>query len=194
MKRVAEKVKDIVEVRPFTNLHDFGADPALTLSGYHFTDITADLMGKWIERISRVKPGQGAALALAGFRGVGKSHFLAVVGAIIARPELRSKISDMYVSTSADRLPRRHGSVVFVKRGLGASLVDELKRAVAEMLGVNPGTLSDSLYDLLLRASEHSGDSPFVALIDTALGLGRPACAHPAGERAPRPPGPRPGG
>jgi len=170
MKRVLEKVKDIVEVRPFTHLHDFGADPALTLGGYHFTDITADLMGKWIDRISRVKPGNGVALALAGFRGVGKSHFLAVVAAIVARPELRSKISDMYVSTSADRLARRHGSVVFVKRGVGTSLVDELKRAVAELLNVNPGTLSDSLYDLLLRASEHAGDAPLVVLIDTALG------------------------
>ncbi|MEQ1643327.1 MAG: hypothetical protein ABL959_07805 [Pyrinomonadaceae bacterium] len=170
MKRVLEKVKDIVEVRPFTHLHDFGADPALTLGGYHFTDITADLMGKWIDRISRVKPGHGAALALAGFRGVGKSHFLAVVGAIVARPELRSNISDTYVSTCTDRLARRHGSVVSVKRGVGTSLVDELKRAVAELLNVNPGTLSDSLYDLLLRASEHAGDAPLVVLIDTALG------------------------
>ena len=170
MKRVLEKVKDIVEVRPFTHLHDFGADPALTLGGYHFTDITADLMGKWIDRISRVKPGHGAALALAGFRGVGKSHFLAVVGAIVARPELRSNISDTYVSSCTDRLPRRHGSVVFVRRGVGTSLVDELKRAVAELLNVNPGTLSDSLYDLLLRASEHAGDAPLVVLIDTALG------------------------
>ncbi len=173
MKRVVEKVKDIVEVRPFEHLHDFGADPALTLGGYHFTDITADLMGKWIDRISRVKPGQGAALALAGFRGVGKSHFLAVVGAIVAKPELRSKITDMYVSTSADRLSRRHGSVIFVKRGLGTSLVDELKSAVAELLNENPATLSDSLYDLLLRASEHAGESPLVVLIDTALGRER---------------------
>ncbi len=170
MKRVLEKVKDIVEVRPFTHLHDFAADPALTLRGYHFTDITADLMGKWIDRISRVKPGHGAALALAGFRGVGKSHFLAVVGALVARPELRTNISDAYVSTCTERLSRRHGSVVFVKRGVGTSLVDELKRAVAELLNVNPGTLSDSLYDLLLRASEHAGDTPLVVLIDTALG------------------------
>ena len=173
MKRVVEKVKDIVEVRPFAHLHDFGADPALTLGAYHFTDITADLMGKWIERISRVKPGQGSASALAGFRGVGKSHFLAAVGAIVSKPELRAKITDMYVSTCADRLSRRHGSVVFVKRGVGTSLVDELKRAVAELLNVNPTTLSDSLYDLLLRASEHVGDSPLVVLVDTALGRER---------------------
>lgn len=170
MKRVAEKVKDIVQVRPFTHLHDFGADAALTLEGYHFTDITADLMGKWIERISQVKPGRGAALALAGLRGVGKSHFLAVVAALVAKPELRVAIHDSYVAASAERLPRRHGSVAFVRRGTGTSLVDELKRAMAEVIGVNPGTLGDSLYDLLLKGSEHSGDSPLVVLIDTALG------------------------
>lgn len=170
MKRVVEKVKDIVEVRPFVHLHDFGADPSLTLGGYHFTDITADLMAKWIDRVSRVRPGQGAALALAGFRGVGKSHFLAVIASIVSRPELRVRISDSYVAAAAERLSRKHGSVAFIRRGSGTSLVDELKRAVAELLSVNPGTLSDSLYDLLLRASEHAGDSPLVVLIDTAPG------------------------
>ena len=170
MKRVVEKVKDIVEVRPFTHLHDFNADPLLTLGGYHFTDITADLMAKWIDRIARVRPGHGAALALAGFRGVGKSHFLAVVGSIVSRPELRGRISDSYVAASAEHLPRKHGSVAFIRRGLGTSLVDELKRAVSELLHVNPNTLSDSLYDLLLRASDHAGDSPLVVLIDTAPG------------------------
>ena len=170
MKRVAEKVRDIVEVRPFMHLHDFSADPGLTLGGYHFTDITADLMGKWIQRISEVKPGHGAALALAGFRGVGKSHFLAVIGSIVARPELRSKITDSYVSTCADRLSRRHGSVVMVRRGSGTSLVDEFRRAVGEMLGVKPGTLPDSPYDLLLNASEYTGEARLIVLIDTALG------------------------
>ena len=122
MKRVVEKVRDIVEVCPFTHLHDFAADPSLTLGGYHFTDITADLMAKWIDRIMSVKRGQGAALSLAGFRGVGKSHFLAVIAAIVSRPELRSRITDQHVASSADRLSRRHGAVVSVRRGSGMSL------------------------------------------------------------------------
>ena len=49
MKRLEEKVKDIVEVRSSAILNDFLADPEQTLSGYHFTDITADLMSKWID-------------------------------------------------------------------------------------------------------------------------------------------------
>ncbi len=170
MKRVAEKVKDIVEICPFTHLHDFAADPGLTLASYHFTDITADLMSKWIDRASGVRTGQGAALALAGFRGVGKSHFISVLAAIVSRPELRSRISDGYVASSAERLSRRHGPVAFVRRGSGTSLLDELKRAVGLILEVNPSTLSDSLYDLLLRASEQAGELPLVLLIDTALG------------------------
>ena len=170
MKRVVEKVKDIVEICPFTHLHDFAADPGLTLAGYHFTDITADLMSKWIGRIASVRAGQGAAFALAGFRGVGKSHFLSVLGAIVARPELRSRVSDPHVSSTAERLSRRHGPVAVVKRGTGSSLLDELKRAIGVILDTNSATLNDSLYDLLLRASEQAGDVPLVVLIDTALG------------------------
>ena len=170
MKRVVEKVKDIVEICPFTHLHDFAADPGLTLGGYHFTDITVDLMAKWIDRVASVRTGQGAALALAGFRGVGKSHFMAVVAAIVSRPELRSRIADLHVASTAERLSRRHGMVAFVRRGSGTSLHDELKRSIGLVLDVNPGTLSDSLYDLLLRAAEHAGDLPLVLLIDTALG------------------------
>ena len=169
MKRVTEKVRDIVEVCPFTHLHDFAADPGLTLAGYHFTDITADLMAKWLDRVTSVKAGNGAALALAGFRGVGKSHFLSVVGAIVSRPDLRAGLTDSHVAAAAERLSRRHGPVASVRRGTGTSLMDEVERAIAELIGVNPGTLNDSLQDLLLRASKHAADMPLVILIDTAL-------------------------
>ena len=79
MKRVEEKVKDIVEVRSFAKVSDFAADPAQTLASYHFTDITAALMAKWLDQISNVQVQNGAACALAGYQGVGKSHFLATL-------------------------------------------------------------------------------------------------------------------
>ena len=170
MKRVVEKVKDIVEICPFTHLHDFSADPALTLAGYHFTDITADLMSKWVDRVAAVRAGQGGAFALAGFRGVGKSHFISVLAAIVSRPELRSRIRDQHVASSAERLSRRHGQVGFVRRGSGATLLEEVKTAVGDILETNPAELSDSLYGLLLKASEKAGDVPFVLLFDTAIG------------------------
>src|SRR5690348_10542563 len=128
MKRLEEKVKDIVEVRAFSPLQDFGEDPAQTLAGYHFTDITSDLMAKWLERISSANRGVGMAAALAGFRGVGKSHFLAAVGAILAKPELRPQIVDEHVRSVAETLPRRPYMVAHIRRGTGSTLLDELRQ------------------------------------------------------------------
>lgn len=170
MNRISEKVKDIVEVRPWTHLSDFAADPGLTLAGYHFTDITAELMAKWIDRVADVGAGRGGAFALAGFRGVGKSHFLAALGSIIAQPELRSRIADAHVAASAERLSRKHGTVVRVRRGSDSTLLEELRRAIADVVGVNAATLSESLNDLLLKGVEKAGELPMVVLIDTALG------------------------
>ncbi|MEO7539404.1 MAG: hypothetical protein ABIV21_05215 [Pyrinomonadaceae bacterium] len=170
MKRVVEKVKDIVDVRPFTHLNDFAADPILTLSGYHFTDITSDLMAKWIDRLADVRNGRGEALALAGFRGVGKSHFLAVIGALVSRPELRSGVTDPHVRSAVGRLSRRHNPVAFVRRGTCDTLLDELKQALAKVINCPPGTLPDSPEELLSKAAAHAGELPLVLLIDTELG------------------------
>jgi len=86
MKRIQEKVKDIVEVRSYEILHDFITNPTLTLANYYFTDITADLMRKWLDEISGIQNQNGTACALAGYRGVGKSHFMATLGAIVSQP------------------------------------------------------------------------------------------------------------
>jgi len=172
MKRLEEKVRDIVEVRPFPHLTDFAADPVSTLAGYHFTDITSDLMGKWLDRFASVRPQGGAAVALAGFRGVGKSHFLATLGAIIAQPELRQKISDLHVAASSERLGRRHAPVVFVRRGAGATLFQEFKSALIELYGdaIDPSFVSAR--ELLSKAAACAGDTPLVLIIDTALDRG----------------------
>ncbi len=172
MKR-REKVKDVVEIRPFTHLYDFGADAGLTLASYHFTDITSDLMGKWVERISDIRPGRGDALALAGFRGVGKSHFIAVLSAIADHAELRSRIQDPHVSARTELLTKRHISVVSVQRGSGESLLAELKSSVSKALKFEESGLSDSLHDVLFNALQHSGDAPLLIFIDTALGRSR---------------------
>lgn len=170
MNRITEKVKDIVEVRPFNHLDDFAADPQQTLVGYHFTDITSDLMANWVGRITDVRPGRGGAYALAGFRGVGKSHFLSAVGAIVSNPDLRSKVGNEHVAAQAAHLSRRHFPVVWVHRGSAATLLEELRNAVALVLGTDAGKLSDSIGDLLLKGSEKAGDAPLVVFIDTAHG------------------------
>ncbi len=170
MKRFEQKVRDIVEVRSFTTLHDYSSAAELTVEGYHFTDTTADLMSVWLDVIAGIKGGHGAALAMAGFRGVGKSHFLATFGALLSRPELRVKVSDNHVRACAENLSRRPYTVINVKRGSNVSLLAELKIAVAEIVAVAEHSLSDSLNDLFLLASEKGGDLPLIILIDTAAG------------------------
>ncbi len=169
MKRIQEKVKDVVEVRPYKNLQDFTAEPLQTLAAYHFTDATSELMAKWLDRIADVQIENGAATALAGYRGVGKSHFLATLGAIVANPELRSRISDPHVAMSAQQLKRRHYPVAYVRRGTHQTLTEELKTALAKTLEVGVSELPDSLPELLTTAAGSANDLPLLIIIDTAL-------------------------
>lgn len=169
MKRIQEKVKDLVEVRAYQNLHDFISDPSQTLAGYHFTDITADMMAKWLDSVSEVDEQNGGAKALAGYRGVGKSHFLATLGAIVANPELRSRVTQSLVAAGAQRLRRRRHPVAYIRRGTFPTLLEELKHGVARALEISKENLSDSVAEILRFAAAQAGDLPFVIMIDTAF-------------------------
>lgn len=169
MKRINEKVKDLVDVRSYKSLLDFFSDPTATLAAYHFTDATSDMMSKWLDRIAEVEPDSGRAMALAGYRGVGKSHFLATLAAIVSMPEVRSRISDQHVSISTQRLKRKRYPVAFVRRGTHASLLEELKSALADAFGAEARQLSDNIPELLEWASARAGDLPFVLIADTAI-------------------------
>ncbi len=172
MTRIEAKVKDIVEVRAHKSLRDFSADPAETVAGYYFTDGTSDLMAKWLDKVASVQPGEGAAFALAGYRGVGKSHFLATLGALVSHPELRSRVLDPHVAAGAHRLTRRHYPVTFVRRGLHESLFDEFSEAIGQSLGIDCSQFGDSVSDILRAASEKAGELPLILLIDTAYERG----------------------
>src|SRR5688572_15385179 len=172
MKRIQEKVKDIVEVRAHKSLRDFTADPAETLSAYFFTDGTADLMAKWLDRVVASSPAGGSALALAGYRGVGKSHFLAAFAAILSHPELRSRVADPHVSSAAHRLARKPYPVIYVRRGLRNSLIEELREAVEEKAQLAASSLPESLPQILGAAVQMEGELPPVVLIDTAFDRG----------------------
>ncbi len=169
MKRIQEKVKDIVEVRPFTNLVDYFSDAAQTLSAYHFTDATADMMGKWLDKVTDVQMQNGAAIALAGYRGVGKSHFLATFGSILANPELRSRVNDQHVSSSAQALKRRRYPVANVRRGTFPTIIEEFKLGLSKILETDPTILPDSVPQLMKMASDKAGDLPFILIVDTAF-------------------------
>ncbi|MCV4677066.1 hypothetical protein OFC08_29705, partial [Escherichia coli] len=81
--------------------------------------------------------GSGVAVALAGYRGVGKSHFMAVFAALTGTPELRTKVSDSHVAAAAQGLLRRRYPIVQVRRGTEPTLLDELRTAFANALGVS---------------------------------------------------------
>lgn len=169
MKRINEKVKDIVEVRKFESLQDFSEDAAATLAAYRFTDATSELMSKWLDRVASLQGGDGVALALAGYRGVGKSHFLATLAAIAGHPDLRTKISDTHAAASAQALLRRRYPCVFLRRGTRSSLIDELKAAVAESLAIEESSLPERVFDILNVVASKAGDVPFLLLVDTAM-------------------------
>src|SRR5258708_4626430 len=168
MKNIEDKVKDIVDVRSFLRLIDFQVDPARTLGRYHFTDFTSDLMAKWLDRIANLQGQHGPAFALAGYRGVGKSHFLGALSAIVSQPELRSRVTDSHVLASAQRLRRRHYPIAHVRRGTRDTLFDELKEAMGLALEIDPNTLGNDLLPILQLASERAADVPFILIIDTA--------------------------
>jgi len=169
MKRINEKVKDIVDVRKFQSLRDFSEDAAATLSAYRFTDATSDLMSKWLDQVVSLQGGQGSSLALAGYRGVGKSHFLATLAAIVGYPELRTKINEPHVASAAQGLLRRRYPCLIVRRGTRPSLLEELKSAVGKVFDLGEQSLPERLFDIVALARARAGDVPFLLLVDTAM-------------------------
>lgn len=172
MKNLQDKVKDVVEVRDYQYVSDFNSDAVQTLSNYIFTDFTSELMSKWLDCLAGVSVGRGSAWALAGYRGVGKTHFLSVVSVLASQPELRSRITDPHVAASAQRLMRRHYTVVRVHRGTGESLKEELKSGLANIEAINASALEGPIDQMLTAAAEKAGDLPLVLMIDTSLERG----------------------
>ena len=169
MDRSDEKVKDIVDVRNARNLKDFTSDPGETLAAYLFTDITADLMSKWLERIANVSRFGSAFAALAGYRGVGKSHFLGTIGALAAHPELRARISEPHVASTAEKLLRRRYPIVNVLRGTGTTLLDEFRSAAANTFQAEEEKLGETLQSIFEFLNAAASEVPLIILVDTSM-------------------------
>ncbi len=169
MTRIKEKVKDLIEVRPYESLIDFQEEPSKTLSGYHFTDVTSELMAQWLGNVVTVSDENGSAKALAGYRGVGKSHFLATFGALLANPELRSRVTDSHVSLAAQHLSRRHYPVAYVRRGTRDTLLDELRYGISVTLETEISDIPEGVEDIVLFINEKVTDVPFTIIVDTAF-------------------------
>ena len=167
MKRAQDKIKDFVEPQVFDEVQNYASDPPRALAAYHFTDVTSDLLARWLDALADLPRHRGAARALAGLRGVGKSHTLAVVGALAAYPELRHHLTDAHVGTSARRLLSRRLLVARVERGTRPTLMEEVGAGLAKVLGGDETEWMQEPSVALAMAARMS-DAPLVLLIDTA--------------------------
>jgi hypothetical protein len=170
MKRAQEKIKDYVEPQAFDEVQNFGSDPARALAAYRFTDATSDLLGRLLDALADLPRTRGAARALAGLRGVGKSHTLAAFAALAALPELRSTVEDAHVATSARRLLNRRYVVARVERGTRPTLLEEMRAALAQAFGNTESEWMGEPAALLAIAASRVSDTPLLLLIDTAPG------------------------
>ena len=170
MKRVQEKIKDLVEPQVYDEVRNFVDAPARILAAYRFTDATSDLLARWLDALADLPRGRGAARALAGLRGVGKSHTLATFGALVAAPELRAQVGDAHVATSARRLAHRRFVVVRAERGTRPALQAELAEAFAKALGGPPEQWAGSPAEVLRQAAAQARGATVVVLVDTAYG------------------------
>jgi hypothetical protein len=172
MKRTQDKIKDLVEPQSFEQIGNF-SDPAQALDAYRFTDVTSDLLARWLDALANLPQGQGTALALAGARGVGKSHTLAVFGALAGSERLRASVSDAHVLSSARRLAGRRYAVVRVERGSRVTLAEEMAAAFAQVFGGSDAQWGYDPAGMLAVAASRALDETLVVIIDTAFN--RPA-------------------
>lgn len=173
MKRIQDKIKDLIEPQLFEQVGNFADDPAQALAAYRFTDVTSDLLSRWLDVLVGLPSGVGAAHALAGARGVGKSHTLAVFGALAGSERLRSTAEDVHVGTSARRLAGRRCAVVRVERGTRPTLAEELGVAFASYFGGGDAQWGRDPSEMLAVAASRATGETLVVIVDTAFN--RPA-------------------
>jgi hypothetical protein len=173
MKRIQDKIKDLVEPQTFEQVGDYAEDPAQALAAYRFTDVTSDLLSRWLHVLANLPPGRGAAYALAGPRGVGKSHTLSVFGALVGSERLRQGAEDANVGSSAEKLAGRRFSVVRVERGTRSSLVEELAVSFAAFFGGSETQWGGHPAEVLAVAASRAAGETLVVIVDTAFN--RPA-------------------
>ncbi|MDQ4122326.1 MAG: DUF6079 family protein [Acidobacteriota bacterium] len=170
MKRVQEKIKDLVDARPYEAVKNYATDVEQTVAAYRFTDATADLLAKWFDEIGRLAHGDstGAAFALAGNRGAGKSHLLAVLAAVTENAELRSRLADSHVAASAQSLPRRRLKVVRVERGTAPTFSEEFRNALSKTFGAAADNFGANPAQMLDVAAHQPETDPLVLIVDSA--------------------------
>jgi len=167
VKRIQDKIKDLVEPQAFEQ-GNFTDDPARALDAYRFTDVTSDLLARWLDVLADLPRAGGVALALAGARGVGKTHTLAVFGALAGSERLRQTVADAHVATSAQRLSGRRYAVVRVERGTRPTLAGEMAAAFANVFGGSEAQWAGGAAEMLSVAASRASGETLVVIVDTA--------------------------
>lgn len=170
MKISPGKIRDFVEPQAYDEVQDLAADPARSLAAYRLTDTTSDLLARWLDALADLPRGRGAARALAGLRGVGKSHTLATFAALVANASLRATVSDAHVATSARRLSGKRYAVARVERGSRASFGEELSNALVKTFGGHPSEWLGDAASVVALAVERARGTTLVLVVDTAYG------------------------
>lgn len=173
MKRIQDKIKDLVEPQSFEQVGDYAEDPAQALAAYRFTDVTSDLLSRWLHVLANLPEGRGAAYALAGPRGVGKSHTLSVFGALTGSERLRQTVEDANVASNSAKFAGRRFSVVRVERGTRSSLVEELAVSFSDFFGGSETRWGGHPAEVLAVAASRAAGETLVVIVDTAFN--RPA-------------------
>src|SRR5215213_8577727 len=173
MKRIQDKIKDLVEPQTFEQAGDYAEDPAQALAAYRFTDVTSDLLSRWLHVLANLPEGHGAAYALAGPRGVGKSHTLSVFGALTGSERLRQGVEDANVASNSAKFAGRRFSVVRVERGTRSSLVEELAVSFSDFFGGSETRWGGHPAEVLAVAASRAAGETLVVIVDTAFN--RPA-------------------
>jgi hypothetical protein len=170
MKRAQDKIKDFIEPQAFEEVQNYGANPARALAAYRFTDATSDLIARMLDALADLPRQRGTARALAGLRGVGKSHALAAFAALAAMPDLRSTVTDTHVATSARRLLNRRYVVARIERGTRPSLIEELCAAFSATFGGEEAEWINEPAAMLAIAASRASEAPLVLVVDTLFG------------------------
>src|SRR4051794_4311992 len=165
MKRSNDKIKDFVEARPYEQVSNYSIDLTRALAAYKFTDATSLLVSQWLDTLANLPRNAGAARAIAGVRGVGKSHTLAAFSALVLFPDLRTAISDSHVAVSARRLLEQRFQLVRVERGSRPTLLEEVKAGFAASIGGSEADWSDNPAAMLAVAASRVGDLPLFIVI-----------------------------
>jgi hypothetical protein len=168
----SEKVKDLIEAMPFKNISSDQKDPEVIVESYKFTPLTSDLMSIWLKRIAGFEPGGPGCFAVAGKRGVGKSHFLSAFAAICADSRSRMSIGDEHIRANCEAFGGAEFVVLRIFRGTGETFTSELRTAVERELRSDLPVRATAAEALETLASG-IGRRPIVLIIDSNPGRKR---------------------